>query len=166
MYLGAIYAVISFMAATAPKATFLIFGIIPMPAWGCVVGLFTWDLLNAVSQRVCMVLWNVCSQIYQIFAANWCEWSQPSLRHHMWHSIFSPQNWSTAEILLDKDKRTCGTARLYTISTSMASSRRRGNPLIESIHLIGKTFHSRSTRAIINTLHHATRIILFKEISQ
>lgn len=49
---GAIYTIISFLACVAPKATFLIFGIIPLPAWGCVTGLFTWDFLNAMSQRV------------------------------------------------------------------------------------------------------------------
>ncbi|KAF8528883.1 rhomboid-domain-containing protein [Hysterangium stoloniferum] len=48
---GAIYAVISFMACVAPRASFLIFGIIPVPAWGCVGGLFAYDLYNAVNEH-------------------------------------------------------------------------------------------------------------------
>lgn len=40
------------MACVAPKATFLIFGLIPVPAWGCVGGLFLYDLFNAISERV------------------------------------------------------------------------------------------------------------------
>ncbi|KAF8592523.1 hypothetical protein K439DRAFT_1625883 [Ramaria rubella] len=48
---GAIFAVISFMACVAPTAKFLIFGIIPVPAWGCVAGLFSYDLFNAITER-------------------------------------------------------------------------------------------------------------------
>lgn len=49
---GAIYSVISFMACVAPKAKFLVFGIIPVPAWGCVTGLFAYDFFNAVTEQV------------------------------------------------------------------------------------------------------------------
>lgn len=49
---GAIYSVISFMACVAPRAKFLVFGIIPVPAWGCVTGLFAYDFFNAVTEQV------------------------------------------------------------------------------------------------------------------
>ncbi|KAF8520120.1 hypothetical protein JB92DRAFT_2668760, partial [Gautieria morchelliformis] len=48
---GAIYSVISFMACVAPRAKFLVFGIIPVPAWGCVAGLFAYDFFNAVTEK-------------------------------------------------------------------------------------------------------------------
>ncbi|KAA1466155.1 rhomboid-domain-containing protein [Dentipellis sp. KUC8613] len=46
---GAIYAVISYFACMAPRATFLLFGIVPMPAWAFVGGVFLFDSYSAMS---------------------------------------------------------------------------------------------------------------------
>ncbi|RPD61898.1 hypothetical protein L226DRAFT_613256 [Lentinus tigrinus ALCF2SS1-7] len=48
---GAIYSVISFFACMAPNATFLLFGIIPMPAWAMVTGIFLYDGYSAVNHQ-------------------------------------------------------------------------------------------------------------------
>ncbi|EJD01069.1 rhomboid-domain-containing protein [Fomitiporia mediterranea MF3/22] len=48
---GAIFAVVSFFACVSPKTTFLIFGVIPAPAWAVVGGFFIWDGLSALSDR-------------------------------------------------------------------------------------------------------------------
>lgn len=40
---GAVYGCLSYFAATNPRATFLIFFVIPAPAWLCVSGLFAYD---------------------------------------------------------------------------------------------------------------------------
>ncbi|KAJ8469280.1 hypothetical protein ONZ51_g9103 [Trametes cubensis] len=45
---GAIYAVTSFFACVAPNATFALFGVIPLPAWAFVSGIFLWDGYNAL----------------------------------------------------------------------------------------------------------------------
>ncbi|KZT12965.1 rhomboid-domain-containing protein [Laetiporus sulphureus 93-53] len=39
----AIYAIIAFFACVAPKATLYLFGMIPLPAWLFVTGIFLWD---------------------------------------------------------------------------------------------------------------------------
>ncbi|TFY80270.1 hypothetical protein EWM64_g3740 [Hericium alpestre] len=46
---GAIYSVVSFFACIAPRATFLLFGIIPCPAWAVVSGIFLYDSYGAWS---------------------------------------------------------------------------------------------------------------------
>lgn len=46
---GALCAIMSFTACLAPKSTVLLYGIIPMPLWGCVAGIFLYDLYG--SQR-------------------------------------------------------------------------------------------------------------------
>lgn len=33
----------------APRATFLIFGIVPCPAWLCISGVFIWDGVSALT---------------------------------------------------------------------------------------------------------------------
>ena len=48
-WLGALYGVLSFFACLAPRATFLIFGIIPCPAWLCISGVFVWDGYSALT---------------------------------------------------------------------------------------------------------------------
>lgn len=57
--LGAMYAVISLLACIAPKATFQLYGIVPVPAWLCVSGLFLYDAYSAMNNKVCSVdvLW-------------------------------------------------------------------------------------------------------------
>ena len=54
---------ISFMACVAPRAKFLVFGIIPVPAWGCVVGLFAYDSFNAITMRVSAPTLILCNGI-------------------------------------------------------------------------------------------------------
>ncbi|GAA5844036.1 hypothetical protein JCM3766R1_004054 [Sporobolomyces carnicolor] len=48
---GATYGTIAFFAAAMPRATFLLFFVVPVPAWLCVSGLFAWDFYNATSRR-------------------------------------------------------------------------------------------------------------------
>ncbi|KAH8113411.1 rhomboid-domain-containing protein [Phellopilus nigrolimitatus] len=48
---GAIYAVTSFFACVSPQTKFLIFFVVPVPAWAAVSGLFIWDGLSAISDR-------------------------------------------------------------------------------------------------------------------
>ncbi|EIW62087.1 uncharacterized protein TRAVEDRAFT_163861 [Trametes versicolor FP-101664 SS1] len=48
---GAIYSVISFFACVAPTATFALFGIIPLPAWAFVTGIFLYDGYSAVNSK-------------------------------------------------------------------------------------------------------------------
>ena len=49
---GAIYSVISFLACVAPTTSFLLFGIVPMPAWLFVSGIFVYDSYRTVQQTV------------------------------------------------------------------------------------------------------------------
>lgn len=44
---GSVYAIMSTFACVNPTATFLIFFVIPAPAWACVTGIFAWDLWHA-----------------------------------------------------------------------------------------------------------------------
>ncbi|KAI0752250.1 hypothetical protein BC629DRAFT_1260797, partial [Irpex lacteus] len=48
---GAMYAVISLLACIAPKATFQLYGIVPVPAWLCVSGLFLYDAYSAMNNK-------------------------------------------------------------------------------------------------------------------
>ncbi|KIJ56518.1 hypothetical protein M422DRAFT_149535 [Sphaerobolus stellatus SS14] len=48
---GAIYSVLSFVACAAPRAQFLIFFVVPVPAYACVGGIFAWDLYNAIQEK-------------------------------------------------------------------------------------------------------------------
>jgi hypothetical protein len=64
MFPAAIYAVVSFLACVAPKLTFQLYGIIPIPAWLAVIGIFTYDTYSAVSDKV-----------------------RPSLRFALWFSV-------------------------------------------------------------------------------
>ncbi|KAF8665590.1 hypothetical protein AX16_000047 [Volvariella volvacea WC 439] len=48
---AAIYAVVSFLACSAPRMTFQLYGIIPIPAWAAVVGIFAFDTYSAVTDR-------------------------------------------------------------------------------------------------------------------
>lgn len=49
---GAVYAVISFLAVIAPKAQFAIFGVIPVPAWAFVTGIFFYDSYQSLQDFV------------------------------------------------------------------------------------------------------------------
>lgn len=49
---GAIYAVVSFFACVAPTTTFYFFGIVPVPAWALVTGIFLYDSYGAVTHSV------------------------------------------------------------------------------------------------------------------
>ena len=44
---GAVYGTMAFLAAAQPHARFLVFFVVPVPAWLCVAGLFTWDVANS-----------------------------------------------------------------------------------------------------------------------
>ncbi|KAF8901747.1 hypothetical protein CPB84DRAFT_1777327 [Gymnopilus junonius] len=48
---GAIYSVVSLLACAAPKLTFQLYGIIPVPAWLAVAGLFSYDLYSTLSAK-------------------------------------------------------------------------------------------------------------------
>lgn len=44
---GSVYAIMSAFACVHPTATFLVFFVIPAPAWAVVSGIFAWDLWHA-----------------------------------------------------------------------------------------------------------------------
>lgn len=46
---GAIYATLAFYGTIFPRATFLLFFVVPMPAWALVGGLFAWDFYQAMT---------------------------------------------------------------------------------------------------------------------
>ncbi|KAJ3977261.1 hypothetical protein EV361DRAFT_879438 [Lentinula raphanica] len=48
---GAVFAVNAFLACVAPKMTFQIYGIIPVPAWLFVSGVFVFDAMSAMSDK-------------------------------------------------------------------------------------------------------------------
>ncbi|KAF9534438.1 hypothetical protein CPB83DRAFT_844247 [Crepidotus variabilis] len=48
---GAIYSVLSLLACVAPKMTFRLYGIIPVPAWLAITGLFGYDFYSTISQK-------------------------------------------------------------------------------------------------------------------
>ncbi|KIM45764.1 hypothetical protein M413DRAFT_292725 [Hebeloma cylindrosporum] len=48
---GAIYSIIALLACVAPTMTFQLYGIIPIPAWLAVTGLFSYDLYSTVSNK-------------------------------------------------------------------------------------------------------------------
>ncbi|KAF8505516.1 hypothetical protein F5888DRAFT_1604493 [Russula emetica] len=48
---GAIYGLASFFAFIAPKARFLLFFVVPMPAWACIGAIACFDVYNAVTRR-------------------------------------------------------------------------------------------------------------------
>lgn len=48
VYTGAIYSIVTFYACAAPRTTFLLFAIVPVPAWLCVSGLFLWDTYSSI----------------------------------------------------------------------------------------------------------------------
>lgn len=48
---GAVFATTAFLACVAPKMTFQIYGIIPVPAWLFVSGVFVWDAVSAINDR-------------------------------------------------------------------------------------------------------------------
>ncbi|KAE9391625.1 rhomboid-domain-containing protein, partial [Gymnopus androsaceus JB14] len=48
---GAVFATTSFLACVAPKMTFQIYGIIPVPAWLFVSGVFIWDAYSSLTDK-------------------------------------------------------------------------------------------------------------------
>jgi len=48
---GAIYALASFFAFAAPRARFLLFFVVPMPAWACIGAIACFDVYNAFTRR-------------------------------------------------------------------------------------------------------------------
>ncbi|KAF9008683.1 hypothetical protein BDQ17DRAFT_1236370, partial [Cyathus striatus] len=48
---GAIYSVLAFLACLSPNATFQLYGIIPIPAWLVVSGLFVFDTYRSISGK-------------------------------------------------------------------------------------------------------------------
>ncbi|SNX85522.1 related to PCP1 - mitochondrial serine protease [Melanopsichium pennsylvanicum] len=46
---GSVYAIMSTFACVHPTATFLVFFVIPAPAWACVTSIFAWDLWHAAN---------------------------------------------------------------------------------------------------------------------
>ena len=54
---AAIYGVVSYLACVAPKMTFQLYGIIPIPAWLAVAGIFSYDTYSAIKDKVqCLFL--------------------------------------------------------------------------------------------------------------
>lgn len=50
--IGAIYSIVSLFACVAPTAKFQLYGIVPVPAWILVTGLFSYDLYSTLSNKV------------------------------------------------------------------------------------------------------------------
>ncbi|KAF8271790.1 hypothetical protein EI94DRAFT_1720027 [Lactarius quietus] len=48
---GAIYSLASFFALAAPRAQFLLFFVLPMPAWACIGGIACFDVYNAFTRK-------------------------------------------------------------------------------------------------------------------
>ncbi|KIK08582.1 hypothetical protein K443DRAFT_563619 [Laccaria amethystina LaAM-08-1] len=48
---GAIYSVVALLACVAPRMTFQLYGIIPIPAWLAVTGLFAYDTYSTVADK-------------------------------------------------------------------------------------------------------------------
>lgn len=48
---AAIYSVVSFLACVAPRMTFQLYGIIPIPAWLAVTGIFAYDTYSAINDK-------------------------------------------------------------------------------------------------------------------
>lgn len=46
---AAVYGVVSYLACYAPTMTFQLYGIVPIPAWICVSGLFAYDLYSSMN---------------------------------------------------------------------------------------------------------------------
>lgn len=49
---AAIYSIVSFLACVAPRMTFQLYGIIPIPAWLAVTGIFAYDTYSAINDKV------------------------------------------------------------------------------------------------------------------
>jgi membrane associated rhomboid family serine protease len=49
---GAVYSVLAVIACAAPRLTFQLYGIIPVPAWLVVSGVFAWDSYNTINDSV------------------------------------------------------------------------------------------------------------------
>lgn len=45
---GAVYSVLSVLACAAPRMTFQLYGLIPVPAWLVVSGIFVWDSYHTI----------------------------------------------------------------------------------------------------------------------
>jgi hypothetical protein len=45
--IGALCSIMSFAACLNPTAKVALYGIIPLPLWGCVLGIFLYDLYGA-----------------------------------------------------------------------------------------------------------------------
>ena len=54
-FAAAIYSVVSFLACVAPRMTFQLYGIIPIPAWLAVAGIFTYDTYSAINDKVSLI---------------------------------------------------------------------------------------------------------------
>lgn len=49
---GAIYSIVTFLACVAPNMKFALYGVIPVPAWLAVSGLFAYDMYSTISHTV------------------------------------------------------------------------------------------------------------------
>jgi hypothetical protein len=49
---GAVYALASFFAFAAPRSQFLLFFVVPMPAWACIGAIACFDVYNTFTRRV------------------------------------------------------------------------------------------------------------------
>ena len=50
---GAIYSILSLLACVTPKTAFRLYGIIPVPAWLAISGLFAYDFYLTWHKKVC-----------------------------------------------------------------------------------------------------------------
>jgi hypothetical protein len=82
------YSVISFLACVAPTLRFHIYGIIPVPAWLCVTGLFAFDAYSALGNMVCFNIQNKIAVLivdYHIASGHGHSWT--CWRYTWWRCI-------------------------------------------------------------------------------
>lgn len=88
---GAIYAVMSFFACVSPNTKFLIFFVLPVPAWAVVTGFLVWDGYSAITDRVGPFLqWTPLRSAYHFIPFSLAHDNRrcrPCRRHISWSSL-------------------------------------------------------------------------------
>lgn len=65
--LGAIYSIITFFACSYPRTNFLLFAVIPIPAWAFVPGIIAWDVYDMIRTSRVSILSSYIPHLAQMF---------------------------------------------------------------------------------------------------
>jgi hypothetical protein len=76
---AAIYSTLSFLACHAPRMTLLLYGIIPVPIWLAVSGIFAYDTYRTAADKVCCNIWQIFLNSCYVFVR-----AAPPIRLPMW----------------------------------------------------------------------------------